>query len=72
MVIGLVTPTRPGLAERVCSGCGGILDAPRPAPGSGRMGRKCAGCKVWYGPEGPSDAEPPDHAVREQLQAAPA
>lgn len=48
MLIGLTMPTRPELAARVCSGCGGILDAPRPDPHSGAAGRKCAGCGVWY------------------------
>ncbi len=48
MVIGITAPSRPAIVERVCRGCGGILDAPRQDPATGLQSRKCAGCRSWY------------------------
>ena len=49
MVIGITRPRSTSLAARVCGRCGGILDAPRPDPHSGRPARKCAACRTWTG-----------------------
>lgn len=50
MTVLLALPTRLGGAfGSVCPGCGGLLDAPRLNPATGRSARKCELCGVWYG-----------------------
>jgi hypothetical protein len=45
----LLLSERPGIADRICGGCGAVTDAPRPHPETGIRGRKCPVCERWQG-----------------------